>query len=242
MTPLRHRPQVTTVLWDLDGTLVRIHRRVFASLMPLVASAAFADMLPPWQFLAALRQVLPRVRANDSAESNHDLLVGLIAERTGCRSERVDARLQWLSGVGFPLLRWCFRPRRGAPQLVAELADRGLAQVVATNPLWPLQTVRARLAWAGIDAGRFGFIAAGQTMSRSKPRVDYYRELLEKLGVEPQHCVMIGNDARNDVPATALGIPVYLIDEDPRQSGNHTADPALLTIGRWAGLPTWLGL
>jgi ABC-type lipoprotein export system ATPase subunit len=42
----RHRPQVTTVLWDLDGTLVRIHRRMFASLMPLVASAAFADMLP----------------------------------------------------------------------------------------------------------------------------------------------------------------------------------------------------
>jgi FMN phosphatase YigB (HAD superfamily) len=242
MIPLRNRPEVTTVLWDLDGTLIRVHRSAFAALMPLVAAAAFVDMLPPWRFLTALRQILPQVRANDGQRSNHELLLALIAVRTGRRTERVDARLRWLSRTGFPLLRWCFRPRREAPQLVAELARRGVAQVVATNPLWPLKTVLTRLAWAGINADRFAFIAAGETMSRSKPRVDYYRELLEKLGVRPHQCVMIGNDARNDAPASALGIPVYLIDVDPRKSIDHTADPALLTTGQWAGLPAWLGV
>ena len=47
--PLTQRPQVTTVLWDLDGTLVGFRRRTFGVLMPLVAAAVFADRIPPWQ-------------------------------------------------------------------------------------------------------------------------------------------------------------------------------------------------
>ena len=38
--PLPRLPQVTTVLWDLDGTLVGFHQRAFGVLMPMVAAAA----------------------------------------------------------------------------------------------------------------------------------------------------------------------------------------------------------
>jgi FMN phosphatase YigB (HAD superfamily) len=239
---LAQRPQVTTVLWDLDGTLVGFHRRTFGVLMPLVATAAFTDLIPPWRFLALLKDILPQVRANSGQETNHELLVRLIAEQFGCDEANIDARLRRLAGFGFPRLRRCFYPQQGAPELVGQLAARGLRQVIATNPLWPLDTVLARLAWGRLDATRFAFIASGESMSRSKPQVDYYRELLRLLGVHPWECVMIGNDARNDGPSSVLGIPVYLLNASNRFDYGVGTAPTLVTEGDWPALKAWLGV
>ncbi len=240
--PLRRLPQVTTVLWDLDGTLVGFHERTFGVLMPMVAAAAFADLVPPWRFLKTLKEILPQVRANAGEHTNHELLVHLIAERLDCDREAVDARLRRLAGWGFPLLRRCFYPQPEAATLVGALAARGMRQIVATNPLWPLDTVLARLAWGRIDTARFAFIASGESMSRSKPQVDYFRGLLDLLGLRPQECVMVGNDARNDSPASALGIPVYLLDAGAAPALAAEADPSLVSSGDWAALAAWLGV
>lgn len=240
--PLPRLPQITTVLWDLDGTLVGFRQRTFEVLMPMVAAAAFADLVPPWRFLRALRQILPQVRANSGEDTNHELLVRLIAERVGCDHDRIDTRLHRLAGSGFPLLRRCFYARPGASELVGELAARGLRQVVATNPLWPLDTVLVRLAWGRIDSGWFAFVASGESMSRSKPRVEYYRELLHRLGLQPGECVMIGNDARNDAPASALGIRVFLLDAGDGDGVGLGGSPALVTGGDWPALLAWLGV
>ena len=242
MTSLINRPDVTTVLWDLDGTLVRMHRAPFRVLMPLLACAAFADVVPPWRVPSAVRTIVTRIRTNEGAGSNHELLRELVAAHTGCDSAVVDSRLNWLSTTGFPLLRWCFRPRPGAPQLVADLAERGLSQVVATNPLWPRQTVVDRLSWGGVDIGHFDYITAGENMTRSKPRTGYYRELLSKLGARPQQCVMIGDDARNDAPASELGIAVYLVRTGAGPVVDHVCGPGRLTTGPWSALPDWLGV
>jgi FMN phosphatase YigB (HAD superfamily) len=240
--PLARRPQVTTVLWDLDGTLVGFRRRTFGVLMPLVAAAAFTDLIGPWRFLALLKEILPQVRANTGQETNHELLVHLIAEHLGSDDASIDARLRRLAGSGFPLLQRCFYPQPGVPELVDELAARGLRQVITTNPLWPLDTALARLTWGRIDATRFTFIASGESMSRSKPQVDYYQELLRLVGVHPGECVMIGDDARNDGPASALGIPVYLLNAANGFDCGAGAEPTLVTAGDWPALKAWLGV
>jgi FMN phosphatase YigB (HAD superfamily) len=240
--PLAQRPQVTTVLWDLDGTLVGFRRRTFGVLMPLVAAAAFTDLIPPWRFLPLLKDILPQVRANAGQETNHELLVRLIAEQLGLVGANIDARLRRLAGSGFPLLQRCFYPQPGVPELVGELAARGLRQVIATNPLWPHDTALARLAWGHIDATRFTFIASGESMSRSKPQVGYYQELLRLVGAHPRECVMIGNDARNDGPASALGIPVYLLNAANEFDCGADANPTLVTAGDWPALKAWLGV
>ena len=91
----------------------------------------------------------------------------------------------------------------------------------------------------------FDYITTGENMTRSKPRTEYYRELLDKLGVQPHECLMIGNDARNDAPASRLGIAVYLIGSGSSGLSDGAvrgAEPVLLSTGSWSALPAWLGV
>ncbi|MFG1793120.1 HAD family hydrolase [Nocardia sp. NPDC049149] len=228
---------MTTVLWDLDGTLIKLRQRTFRVLMPLVAAAAFRDVVPPVRFLRALDGALDRVRANESAETNHDQLVRMLAETTGLDRATADARFRVLADTGFPRLRRCFQPLPPAQTLVAELANAGVRQVVATNPLWPLVTVTDRLRWGGFDPGTFAHITSGESMRRAKPRLDFYRELLGQLSIDAGECVMVGNDAVKDAPAARLGIPVFLLD-----NRGDTAGSDGVTHGDWAALAAWLGV
>ena len=39
----------------------------------------------------------------------------------------------------------------------------------------------------------------------------YYQDLLNKLGLQPEECLMVGNDAQEDMAAQKLGIHVFLL-------------------------------
>jgi FMN phosphatase YigB (HAD superfamily) len=223
---LKHRESVTTVLWDLDGTLVGISQRRFRTLMPLLAAWAFRDLIPPWRFLRTLHEVLPEVRANTSPDTNYHMMIRLLADHAGVDLTAADIRMRRLAGTEFPRLRRLFHPVPEAQVAVAQLAERGISQVVATNPLWPASTVSARLRWGGFDPAVFEHIVSGETMRRSKPRLEFYSELLDVLGRAAAECVMIGNEAAQDSPAEDLGIPVFILG----------------STGDWSDLPGWLGL
>lgn len=226
LRPLNNRENVTTVLWDLDGTLVGIKQRRFRTLMPLVAAWAFRDLMPPWRFLRALRHSLPQIRANTSPDTNYHMMIRILAGYAGVEIAEADARMRHLAEAEFSRLRRLFYPVPEAQAAVAQLAERGIRQVVATNPLWPESTVTARLCWGGFDPDVFQHITSGETMRRSKPRLDFYRELLDVLERPAAECVMVGNDAVQDSPAVDLGIPVFILG----------------ITGGWPELPGWLGL
>ncbi|MEV5832591.1 HAD family hydrolase [Nocardia sp. NPDC052112] len=231
-----------TVLWDLDGTLVRLRRRRFKTLMPLAAALAFRELTPPHRFLCALSGVLKQVRANDTEHTNTELMVGLLAERLGIAPDAVAVQLKSLAEQGFPRLRRCFPPEPSALATVTRLQMAGATQVVATNPLWPDSTVTSRLGWGGYDLSAFTFRSSGENMRRSKPRIEFYRELLDRLGTEPGECVMIGNDAANDAPAARIGIPVFLVNVPEKTVPQEYSGTGLVSAGDWPRLREWLGI
>lgn len=233
-----------TVLWDLDGTLVRFYERTFKVLMPLAAAHAFSDVLAPWQFLTVLRSVLPEVRANKTSMTNHTLLCERVAACTNLSATDVDAHMKRLAVDTFPKLRRCFAPEPAATLLVSRLATAGCRQVVATNPLWPLPTVLDRLTWGGLDANRFAFITHGEAMTRSKPSVAFYEELLDKINATPSECVLVGNHPGKDGAAAQAGIPTFILDKRAhhRTSPPGPANPhagiqaAPVIFGSWPNL------
>ncbi|WP_028479710.1 HAD family hydrolase [Nocardia sp. CNY236] len=231
-----------TVLWDLDGTLIGLRKRTFTTLMPGAAAWVFRDLVPPHRFLPVLRRTLRDVRANDTEHTNTELMLRLLGERTGIGHTVAASRLTRLAEVEFVRLRACFPARPAAAATVRDLTAAGARQVVATNPLWPLSTVEARIRWGGHDRAAFSYVTCGENMHRSKPRLDFYRELLDRLGVSTRECVMIGNDPGNDGPATELGIPVFLLGARPADVPPAMVRTGLVTTGDHRALRRWLDI
>ena len=44
-----------------------------------------------------------------------------------------------------------------------------------------------------------------------KPNLNYYKEVVEKLGVKPEECLMVGNDVGEDMVTEELGMKVFLM-------------------------------
>ena len=56
-------------------------------------------------------------------------------------------------------------------------------------------------------------ITTYENSSYSKPSEGYYREILEKLELAPEECLMVGNDTRDDMSADSLGMRVFLLTD-----------------------------
>ena len=46
----------------------------------------------------------------------------------------------------------------------------------------------------------------------TKPNPEYYKYLLKVLDKDPEDCLMVGNDVKEDMCAKKLGIDVFLMD------------------------------
>ena len=46
-----------------------------------------------------------------------------------------------------------------------------------------------------------------------KPNPKYYSEILEKLNLDPEDCLMVGNDVIEDMVAQKLGMKVFLLTD-----------------------------
>ena len=90
---------------------------------------------------------------------------------------------------------------------------KGLRAVLATNPIFPAVATQKRMAWAGLDPHDFALYTTYENSRRCKPNPDYYRDIVNTLGVAPEACVMVGNDVGEDMVARQLGMQVFLLTD-----------------------------
>lgn len=83
--------------------------------------------------------------------------------------------------------------------------------ILATNPLFPAVGTENRIRWAGLDKNDFELITTYENSTFCKPNLDYYREILEKIGAKPQECLMVGNDVGEDMCVSELGMDAFLL-------------------------------
>ena len=85
--------------------------------------------------------------------------------------------------------------------------------VLATNPLCPAIATQSRARWAGLTPEDFALITTYENSAFCKPNPDYYREILGKLNLKPEECLMVGNDVQEDMVARMLGMEVFLLTD-----------------------------
>ncbi len=213
---------IDTLLFDLDGTLVDQFKPGSSLQFTWLVVRRFAGLAPPRTIVRAGKAAVEALQHHRSARPNFDVMVDTFAREAGCDPAEVAARVRRLAEDDFRAMGWRFGPVAGARRAIDRAQALGFRLVLATNPTVPLAMTRHRLAWAGLADVDWAFLTHPEAMTRTKPSVEYYEELLAKLGCGPERCLMIGNDPRKDIPAMDFGIRTFILDR-PRPRSEKAA-------------------
>ena len=93
------------------------------------------------------------------------------------------------------------------------LKTAGLRVILATNPIFPAVATQSRIRWAGLSPEDFELYTTYENSRFCKPNPDYYREILQRLDLRGEECLMVGNDVREDMAAETLGMETFLLTD-----------------------------
>ena len=217
----------TTVLFDLDGTLIGMNQDEFIRLYFI----AILDRLTALGYdrdgmYDALAKSIRATKTNAGTMTNETRFWQTFDEVTGGLSATLRGELDsFYQNEFLSVLEGSCYPYPRACEIIACARRKGLKVVLATNPLFPAVATHRRIILGGMQPDAFDYITAYENSSACKPNPYYFHELLGKLGVTPEECVMIGNDTKDDFCAHALDIPVFILTDGLiNQGGVDLAD------------------
>ena len=155
---------------------------------------------------------------NDGSRSNQEAFMDDFMEKLNVEEEdeaqKIKGRFDNFYQTDFKELAKYFKLDKETPaEIIKYLKSKGKKLVLATNPLFPVEAVEARLEWVNIDPTDFALITNYENMSYAKPNPEYYQEILEKIEESPDNCLMIGNDLKEDAIASRLGIETMIVED-----------------------------
>lgn len=205
---------ITTILFDLDGTLLPMDQDKFAGayVKGLTIAAEPAGYSPMILGTAIMAGTAAMVK-NDGKKTNEEVFWDTL-ERTYGESVKNDIHLfDEFYATDFQKIKdVCgFDPK--AAKLIRHIKEKGFRVALATNPLFPSVATESRIRWAGLDRQDFELYTTYETSRYCKPNLDYYKAILNQLQVSPEECVMVGNDAHEDMITEQLGMKVFLLTD-----------------------------
>ena len=120
-----------------------------------------------------------------------------------------------------------------ASQIVTYLKNKGVRMALATNPIFPAVATESRIRWAGLERADFEHVTTYENSHHCKPNPDYYRDVLQTMGLSAEECIMVGNDVTEDMVASTLGMQVFLLTDciiNKRTLTSRRIRMAILTI------------
>ena len=203
---------LTTVLFDLDGTLLPMEQdRFIDAYFKGLVGALIPLGYDPKAAAEAVWTGTMRMIQNDGARTNEEVFWDTFCTMLGKEAREVIPHLDRFYREEFDRVRAVCGFDPSAAVTVRRLGEMGLTVALATNPVFPAVATEARIRWAGLDRADFAHVTAYENSRHAKPSLDYYRDLCATLGVRPEECLMVGNDMEEDMIARDLGMEVFLV-------------------------------
>lgn len=209
----KHTP-LTTILFDLDGTLLPLDQERFTRAYFKLLEKKFAGQgYDAERMVEAVCQGTVAMLENDGSRSNEEAFWQTFARRSEAPLSALRALFEDFYARDFSALQGLCGFTAQAAETVRMLRRRGYRPVLATNPLFPAQAIEARMRWAGLEPADFELYTTYENIGFSKPNSAYYREILRRLDVRPEEGLMVGNDTVDDMAAREIGLRVFLLSD-----------------------------
>ena len=205
---------IKTILFDLDGTLLPMEQDIFidAYMKGLAATAAPLGYEPKSFVKGVMTGTVAMVK-NDGAQSNESVFWNALAEIVGEQIKSQTDIFDEFYRTDFQKISKVCGFSAKAAEVIKMAKKAGFRVILATNPLFPVKATESRIKWAGLEPKEFEFFTTFENSNYCKPNPNYYREVCERIGAEPEECMMVGNDVTDDMVAEQVGMKVFLLTD-----------------------------
>ncbi|MGI6392405.1 MAG: HAD family hydrolase [Candidatus Izemoplasmatales bacterium] len=228
-----------TIMFDLDGTLLPLDEDKFINLyFGGLAKIAAQINLEHGRFMDALASGVKAMLSNDGGETNYNRFWKTFCTDLNLETAVVEQLFLEYYLTDFKKCRVSSWNNPLALPLIRFLKQKGKRIILATNPLFPLVAIRERMSWINLEIVDFSDITTYENSSFSKPKYQYYQEIIQRHALDVNQTLMIGNDASEDMIAGVLGVKTYLVTDCLKNEAN--LDLTAFRRGSFQDLDTYL--
>lgn len=206
---------MNTFIFDLDGTLLPMpSQELFLHSYLTALSKKFASLgLAHQDIVKAVMIGTEAMLKNDGRKTNEQRFWDTFRGQVGDISEGMEAIFDEFYRNEFIATKETTYLQPLAGKCIRLLKEKGYQVVLATNPLFPKIATYTRMEWAGLDPTDFLRITTYENSSYCKPNLEYYWEVLDAIQKAPEDCIMIGNDVKEDMCVSKIGMVTYLLKD-----------------------------
>ena len=206
--------KLTTVLFDLDGTLLPMDNDAFTkSYFKLLAAKLAPYGYESKQLVDAVWAGTAAMVKNDGKSSNEEKFWQKFSEIYGEKATTDKPIFDEFYEKEFQKAKSVCGYNPKAAETVRKVKEMGLRTVLATNPIFPHNATESRIRWAGLEPEDFELYTTYENTGFCKPNPDYYKDIIKRIGVNANECLMVGNDVTEDMVAKTIGMKVFLLTD-----------------------------
>lgn len=203
---------IKAVLFDLDGTLLPLDQDVFIkSYLSLLAKKLAPYGYEPDALVKSIWIGTGEMIKNNGEKTNEKVFWDKFAELHGEKAREDEPLFEEFYRQDFGKIQAVCGYNPEASRAVAKIKEMGLRAALATTPIFPAIATEQRIAWAGLKPSDFEIYTTYENSRHAKPNPAYYMDVANALGVSPKECLMVGNDAEDDMIAETVGMKVFLV-------------------------------
>ena len=207
--------KITTVLFDLDGTLLPMDPNVFIkAYFGGLARRLAPHGYEPQKLIDSIWSGTAAMIKNNGDTTNEELFWQGFEAAYGKPARQDEELFAAFYREDFDTVQSSCGYTPAAREIVDTVKACGLRTALATNPIFPAMATERRIAWAGLSPSDFELVTTYENSRHCKPNLEYYRDIMQVLGVCPEECLMVGNDVGEDMIAQTLGCRVFLLTND----------------------------
>jgi FMN phosphatase YigB (HAD superfamily) len=226
--------RIRALLFDLDDTLLLNDMEAFGAAYFRALATKLRPLCPPEVLQPALDEAVRAMWRNDGRNgTNAEVFAQIFFPRVGRTPEELMPLIHEFYTRDFEALRRFTAPDPEARALVSLAVERGYQLAVATQPVFPLPAILARLRWAGVGADEFpyAYISSYEEMRACKPHPHYFGTIVTALGRAPEECLMVGDSAETDLPARRYGLKTFWVRRGGQENTAEILCDAQGTLG-----------
>lgn len=190
--------------------------------MPLLAKEYISRgvQIEPERFIGAVWAGYKAMVKNDGSRTNREAFWSYIDPELPVSAEESEKIALDFYSDGFNRAICTTQPTPLSDRIVKTAREKGIETYLATNPVFPRCATMNRIRWAGLDASDFRVITTYEDCVYCKPNPDYFRMILEQFRLDPEECLMVGNDVEEDLSIRSLGVKTFLVTDTMENKKN----------------------